>query len=368
MKDKAKIYLKLFLALFIILSIPKALSLKFQEKSIALVTTFFKPNRHIEKDEEVQRLKIENVQLKSKLQELQKIIFHKESLISSIQYVKEEEKRQGKNHSLELKERLNFQLKAIPAHVIFRSPSSWNSSLWIDVGQKDNEKLGFTVVALESPVVLGDAVVGVIDFVGSMQSRVRLITDSGLTPAVRSSRGNIEKQQLLDRVNLLIKHLSYSFEAVSEKGKKHAIKSLQHLKKEIKENSNNQTWYLAKGELQGKSLPQWKKESSVLKGTGFNYDFEDSEGGSRDLRTGELIKGTVKNHLPLLQVNDTLVTTGMDGVFPADFTVGKVTKITPLKEGDYYYELEAYPTAGNLEELSLLFVLPPLGYDIKETK
>ena len=65
----------------------------------------------------------------------------------------------------------------------------------------------------------------------------------------------------------------------------------------------------------------------------------------------------------MLKVNDLLVTTGMDGVFPEGLHVATVTKIRPLKEGDYYYQLEAIPTAGNLEEISIVSILPPTGYD-----
>ena len=59
-------------------------------------------------------------------------------------------------------------------------------------------------------------------------------------------------------------------------------------------------------------------------------------------------------------MNDVLVKTGMDGVFPPGFQVATVTRIELLKEGDYFYELEARPIAGPLEELSLVFVLPPM--------
>ena len=60
-------------------------------------------------------------------------------------------------------------------------------------------------------------------------------------------------------------------------------------------------------------------------------------------------------------MGDILVTTGMDGVFPADLKIAKVTKIESLKEGDYYYTLEAKPLSKQLEDLSAVIILPALG-------
>lgn len=185
----------------------------------------------------------------------------------------------------------------VPAKVIFRSPIAWESSLWVNVGKATNAQLGREVVAYHSPVVEGKSIIGVIDYVGEKQSRVRLITDSGLTPAVRACRGKL---------------------------------------------------LLAKGEVHGCSEPLWRSQRHLLKGTGFNYDFPDHP----------LPPGT-----ELLKEGDLLVTTGLDGVFPPNLHVGKVTKIAPTKEGDYFWELEAEPTAPHLNDLNYLFVLKPVGYE-----
>ena len=104
-----------------------------------------------------------------------------------------------------------------------------------------------------------------------------------------------------------------------------------------------------------------KSNEYILKGIGFNYDFSDEAGPSRDLRTGKSPMG--KNTLPLLQIGDLLVTTGFDGVFPAGLHVARIQKIFPLKEGDYYYELEAKSTVDRLDDLNIVFVLQPIGYD-----
>lgn len=202
---------------------------------------------------------------------------------------------------------------SIPSRVIFRSPSSWYSSLWINVGNADNGSNAEKIVAKNSPVMFGESLIGVIDYVGAHQSRVRLITDSGLSPSVRAVRGA--------------------------------------------------DIYMAKGTLHGTSQPLWRNKNNLLKGSGFNYDFADEQGNARDLRTGKVLQDPSSKAIPLLKVGDLLMTTGMDGVFPEGLKVAEVTKIFPLREGDYYYDLEAKPTAGNLDDLSVVFVIPPLGYD-----
>ena len=214
----------------------------------------------------------------------------------------------------DLAEFFDFGFDCLPAQVIFRSHSTWNSALWLNVGSQDNNTSGKEIITKNSPVVIGTAVVGVIDQVEKFQSRIRLITDSGLRPSVR-----------------------------------------------VKRSYGQQTCLLAKGEIFGSSQPLWKTEGLILQGIGFNYDFADEEGPARDLRTGRLIHDrSNKPAVPIIKVGDLLVTSGLDGIFPPGLDVATVTKIHPLKEGDFYYEIEAKPAAENLYDLSYVFVIPPL--------
>lgn len=259
-----------------------------------------------------------------------------------------------------LKEMMHYRTaklpSAIPARVIFRSPSSWNSSLWINIGKSDHPSM-----IKNSPVVVGSSIVGVIDYVGNHQSRVRLITDSGLTPSVRASRGQIQSRMALENLTRVIHYLQARTDIPNYQ---QVIQELLNFKKNM--NKNEQTWTLAKGEIHGSSKPLWRASGTTLKGIGFNYDFADEEGPARDLRTGEPINQNQVPTMPLLKVNDLLITTGMDGVFPPGLRVAEITKVDLLREGDYYYSLEAKPTAGNLDDLSLVFVIPPLGYDAND--
>ena len=257
-------------------------------------------------DEEVQRLQLENQMFRSELAHLQDLF------------------RQEHDFNLSMS---MFELQALPARVIFRAASSWNHSFWINVGKKDNEGLGFELVAKNSPVIVGTSLVGVIDYVGEKQSKVRLITDSALTISVRVARSPMKEQKTTDQSIL----------------------------------------YLAKGELHGSGKPLWRSQENSLHGIGFNYDFSDEYGEARDLRTGQPLNSTdTLEAVPMIQVDDLLVTTGLDGIFPAGLHVGEVTNIHLLREGDYYYELEAKPTAKNLHDLSLVFIIPPVGYEVSD--
>lgn len=248
----------------------KPLAHAFRSRGIQFYAT---DEQHFPDGKELQRLQLENNMIKNELKALRN---HFGEDLGYIFY-------------------MDFDV--VPAKVIFRSPIAWESSLWINVGKATNAQMGREVVAYHSPVVEGKSIVGVVDYVGEKQSRVRLITDSGLTPAVRAARGKL---------------------------------------------------LLAKGEVHGSSQPLWRSQRHLLKGTGFNYDFPDR---------------AIPEGVELVKEGDLLVTTGLDGVFPPHLQVGKVTKVFPAQEGDYFWELEAEPSASQLDELDYVFVLKPVGYE-----
>lgn len=270
------------------------------------------------KDQEIERLLLENQLLGNEIQRLKEIVEQDHAMLhqmldeQQLKFVPPATKALLDRHLQQQLNLFQLQLINIPARVIYRPLNAWNSSLWVDVGESDNRRLQRQVIEKNSPVVIGTCVVGVVDYVGEKQSRIRLITDSGLNPSVRVKRG---------------------------------------------------PKLLAKGELNGQCQTALRSHRPLLKGTGFNYDFADSEGPGRDLRTGEAIDGSKPAPVPLVQVGDLLVTTGMDGVFPAGLKVAVVKKIFPLQEGDDTYELEAESAAGDLNRLTLVFILPSQGYN-----
>ncbi len=238
------------------------------------------------------------------------------------------------------------------AKVIYRSPFSWNSCLWIGLGEGEVQK--------DSPVVLGRSLVGIVDYVGKKQSLVRLVTDEALVPSVRVARGEPEHRRIVELIGALVQEL---LQQKNSKVVGDLFPLLEHVREQFLLQADS--FYLAKGELHGTSAPLWRGSGRVtLKGIGFNYDFSDEQGASRDLRTG-ILDTSEKGPGPILLLGDLLVTTGLDGLFPEGLEVAKVSSISSLKEGDYFYEIEAEPTCLDLRSLEFVFVLPPVGY-VKE--
>src|SRR3990167_6542677 len=66
----------------------------------------------------------------------------------------------------EIKSVLKINLESIPAKVIYRDPNSYSSSLWINIGEKQNENIGRSIISKNSPVVIGKNLVGIIEHVG----------------------------------------------------------------------------------------------------------------------------------------------------------------------------------------------------------
>lgn len=251
---------------------------------------------------------------------------------------------------------LQLEAQAIPAKVIFREPGTWSNYIWINVGEADNARLQEAVIAKNSPVLLGNSVVGVIDLIGKTQSRVCLITDNRLTIAVRAVRGKQQDHFLLEQLNTLLFFLEKRQNSTCVQETQEAVLALARLKNQWIPLEQN--IYLAKGELQGTGRPLWRSCGSFLKGTGFNYDFADEEGPGRDLRSALIYDK--KPPVTLLNVGDLLITTGLDGVFPAGLRVAIVSKVDILQEGQCFYNLEALATAGSFDELNFVCVLPAL--------
>lgn len=317
-------------------------------------------------EEEKERLQLENQLLQLELLDVYKQLDEQLLLSSKIAHMvslsPNETRSTVSDYEKSLKKALSLtkqRLKAMPARVIFRSLDTWNNSLWINIGRLTDLLDQEFTIAVNSPVVIGNAVIGIVDYVGDYQSRVRLITDNRLKLSVRAARGGEQEALLSAQIENLLQQMNrkkYSF--FSSENQAHLIKFLKELKEGLQ--PLKKTWYLAKGELSGSPSLYRSDETVHLKGIGFNYDFSDDEGESRDLRSGKSLLHPHKSSIPILKVDDVLVTTGMDGIFPSGFQAAIVTHVGLLKEGDYFYHLEAEPIAKFVEELTLVFVLPAL--------
>lgn len=344
----------LSLILLSILSFSQQAIDQIRSQAASFVCHFFPARLGIKNSAESQELKslqLENQQLRNQLDRVYEWLSSEKRLNEQIDLFRmmHQDGRITKKfldrRSEELKSLLQKQVIAAFGRIIYRDPSSWSSSCWIDVGEENNAALGQEIVAKNSPIVSGSALVGVVEYVGKRQSRVRLITDTGLKTAVRAVRGSI-----LDREIASLSH------ALLERLQKHPSRQNESFAAELRqfEKTLSIHWedsYFAKGEIFGTSAPYFRSLRSTLKGIGFNCDFPDEEGSSHDLRSN------------ILQVGDMLVTSGLDGVFPPGLKVGIVTKIKPLRAGAFAYELEAAPAAGDLGDLTAICVLPPVGMD-----
>lgn len=340
----------LCLFILIVLSIPKEAASSIRNLAIAsTVPAWNLLNKSRADENQIESLLIENHALKQKMvqmgnwiaqnehleQELHQLIAMKENTADS--FTQRREKY--------LSQILNKQIHCLPARVIFREPSNWSSIVWVNVGEKDNQSIGEKVIAINSPVVVGKAVVGVVETVLENRSSIRLITDQTCSPSVRVARGGIQNRILADQLATLIKTLT-------EREDLHGAKDIAHALACFRDqlDVNKRDSYLAKGQLQGTSRPLWRMLGQKLKGTGFNYNFGDEEGIGCDLRS---------SNQPLIAVGDVLITSGLDGIFPPDLQVATVTKILPLQEGHCSYSLEAYPIISSLNTLTEVFILPP---------
>ncbi len=333
------LYFLLFFSLLALMSLPKISTEKLRSTAVAFFAPVWQPLTKVKSffvrhtgseetyfsahDEELQQLRLENSLLRSEILHLKEAIQHELRLLNQMTSITDRklETRQTTNflkkrHRLELQKLLQLQLKAIPGHVIYRSPASWSSSLWIDVGTSTNETLGSTVVAKNSPVLVGTSIVGVIDYVGHKQSRVRLITDSGLTPSVRALRIASQSPLIIEKIHTLIQLLEKQKNVLADPEAQEGL--IKHLETTAASLAPDEPlWYLAKGEIHGSSKPLWRTQRHQLTGTGFNYDFADGEGPARDLRSGKpLDEHSEEVAMPIIKAGDLLVTTGMDGVFP----------------------------------------------------
>lgn len=362
----------IFLLIFGFLSLSSEVTEKIRNIFVSIATATTHVNvrskyqeTRVSEDGELKQLQIENSTLKEQLEQLQDYLLCDEKLERHKKYIEElHEKNISADASYilrreqELLKKMQAELRSIHAKVIFREPVTWNNYFWINVGQKDNLDKNSPVIAMNSPVVNGDMIVGVIDYVGGSQSRVRLITDQAVCVSARVIRGSSQNKLLLDPLIFLIDHLRYRgdiFFSIEELEK--TLRILSTLEDNIKTSMSDR--YLAKGEIQGTSMPLWRSRSLLLKGSGFNYDFDDEEGLSKDLRTGKLFKGDATHAEALIQTGDLLVTTGYDKIFPAGFKIGYVTEVDPLEEGAIFYEIKAKAAVYNLYELAFVQVLPP---------
>lgn len=301
---------------------------------------------------ELAELKSENMHLKSQLDEVKGYLLSEDHVESIFQKCIKYENDYDLEFSAYYKRRLDGVAELlshakwqVTANVIYREPSNWSSAIWVDAGETHNKMYKKKIIAVDSPVIFGDHLVGVVEKVDKYKSLVRLITDSRVTPSVRCVRGYEQDAYIKNHMMRLKEVLSL------QDGKYAPLENALALQID-NFNGEEQTDFLGKGYVSGSSHPIWRGRSLCLQGTGFNYNFGDDEGAPQSLHENSKI--------PLFQKGDVLLTTGMDGVFPANLLVAFVTKVFPMKEGAVSCDLQAKISLPEFIDLRKVTILPPL--------
>jgi rod shape-determining protein MreC len=315
------------LFLFLLLNLPRGV---YDRIRAVAISPFYRPFI-MQEGCDAARLQLENQHLRAQLEHAYEWLLSDVRMTEQLELLKEMDKKaEFVERAKQLRELLRMQMAATAAQVVYRDPSSWSSSVWVNVGEDRK-------ITKNSPVLADGALVGVIDYVGKKQSRIRLITDSALIPSVRVSRGLLQNRELahqLQALGSLIEKREDLFATTADK--EQFSRELRQLKE--KSGKEWQDGYLARGEVYGSSFPFWRSRSINLKGIGFHFD------GTNGLKEGDL-----------------LVTSGLDGVFPPNLRVGNVLKVEPMKEGGYAYDIEVRPSVHNLNDLQTVFILPAMG-------
>lgn len=306
-----------------------------------------------EYQEKIHQLEAREVLLKNKIE------FVKDMVLSDSRLQKRlEELRQIISDSLEdntqktryLAKLLQRELTAIPGKVIFREPLLWNNFLWINLGKMQNKEVGEEIIAKDSPVVVGNKVLGVIEEVHETKSKVRLLTDPSLNISVRVTRGREQNLSLLESVEELLHRLDVRPDLIEGEVTQTALRELQ---KSLLQDVGN--YPLAKGILQGSNSSLWRLPAHILQGFGFNYEFSDEEGEKIDLRS---------QNPPIIRMGDLLITTGFDGVFPKGLVTATVVAVEPLNPGDIFYKIRARAAIENIHEIEFIQVLPAVSKNV----
>ncbi len=282
--------------------------------------------------------------------EIQPSSLPQDALISWAEEHEEERQAAATDSGEALENRYPYRV----ANVIFQANTPWSNTVWIDIG-KQTPGISFRLQK-NCPVVVRDSLVGIIDFVGKKASRVRLLSDPYVRPAVRVVRENSQVRHLVQAVQEIQKATALNPSLLPKPELASALsRLLDCLLQSLPQSSELR---LAKGELQGAEYPS---SPTILRGVGFNYDFDDEEGPKRDLRTGQ--KSLQEQKILLIKPGDLLETSGLDGIFPRGLRVATVASVSPLEEGAIAYRILAAIDSPDFPNFDHLTVIPSLPND-----
>lgn len=331
-------YFSLIVFLFAVINIPEVVSSAMRNTTISFfqspvrVLAFIIPKRKRSVSlEKYQRVNEENLLLKKQIDEVKEFIKSDgelEELLAQLQG--EEQHLPGTVDRQEILESIKQKINSTRAKVIFREPKTWGNFFWINKGDNFNKKIGYQLIAKNSPVIVDRSLVGVIEEVKKTRSKVRLITDPSLVISAVTCRGKDQSKEILKRIDHLLAIIETDHFLTN---------SLKEYSKEIKTTLNE---FVARGEVAGAIKPQWNMQDILLVGTGFHP-----------------IENNYKHEKSLFYVGDLIQTSGFDGAFPEGINIGTIKRIKPISEGGYFYELEISPSITNIHSLNYVTILKP---------
>ncbi len=255
-----------------------------------------------------------------------------------------------------------LQSHGVKARVLAREPGAWNRFLWVDAGRETVGEDG--PLQKQSPVVYGDAVVGLIEYVGRRQSLVRLITDPQCCLAVQvAAEGSQGIQVASQRLQRLLRTNSQVDETLRC--------ALQPLLMQLSQ--EHRTTVAWRGSLKGSGNSAGGEASLV----GEFYPSESRRAAQHAdadlsvsptyLHEGHILHPGVWDRNQHPSAGALLVTTGLDGIFPAGLKVGYIESTAadnrrPEQVAWPAPTFTALPAVETLDDLQWLTILAPRGF------
>ena len=352
-----RIYGYLFLIFLGLLITPSIYLKKIPLRLIEKTASFFSRESKLTKDS-LDSVILENQILKSQISYIQEWVQSQQKLEEFFSEFKKLEKVENPimiSHEAQ-KKRMKALLDYIHlfsrhtiAKVIFKEPFSTSSYLWINVGELYNQKIGMKLIQKNSPVVLGDTLLGVVEEVHANFSKIRLITDPKMVVSVRAVRGSSQLKNIQSKTYELLDTLELSEDFTWEK-KGELKEMLFSLQQELDKEGIDR--HYAIGELVGSEYSPFFAYHSVLVGDGFHIRQE-----NRKLALNTIYPGFKEI---AIKKGDLLKTTRLDGIFPAGLKVAIVTETEYSQLGKPLYSIQAKPILENIHELEYVQILPPV--------
>lgn len=257
------------------------------------------------------------------------------------QYLRHSNRKYGMRRNHEFDEKLACYTRSIEAPIIRKSLTEYAAFIFIGKGRFDDPHSN--TLKVDSPVVYGNTLIGVVEEIEDRISKVRLLTDARMVVPSRAIRGG----RSLSHVQAKARGLYSLLDEDSPLG--------EEILAFLRRDGCDETVH-AKGCIQGGGLPFLGRRVPYLQATNFSGFYRDEDSSSRDIYGKEYtLKKTPS--LAILAKGDIIVTTGEEGVFPPGLAIGIVSSCPTTKDG---VTLDAHVAPLiSLQEISGVTIISP---------